>query len=187
MSDDLLHSDGMRAGGRTAGVTRRRGLELTGAAAAAGLIARPAVAQTPARIALAAETDVLIVVDVQNDFLPGGALAVPKGDEVIPVINDLAEKFRHVVLTQDWHPAGHISFATSHPGKKAFEIIDLPYGKQVLWPDHCIWDTKGAEFSDELDIPHGQMIVARAMTRRSTAIRASLRRTAGRARGCPAV
>src|SRR5712692_11337664 len=81
------------------------------------------------------EKDVLLVVDVQNDFMPGGALAVPGGDEVVPVINQLAARFENVVLTQDWHPRGHASFASSHPGRKPFETIQLHYGKQVLWPD----------------------------------------------------
>src|SRR5262245_20044649 len=96
-------------------------------------------------------TPCLIVVDVQNDFCPGGALAVPKGDEVVPVINRLAARFENVVLTQDWHPPGHASFASSHPGKKPFETIDLAYGKQVLWPDHCVQGTRGAALHDKLD------------------------------------
>ena len=96
---------------------------------------------------------------MQNDFLPGGSLAVPKGDEVIKPINDLADRFTHVVMTQDWHPEGHISFASSHKGKKPFELIDLPTGKQVLWPDHCVWDSKGAEISDLIDIPQNQLII----------------------------
>lgn len=101
----------------------------------------------------------LIVVDVQNDFCPGGALAVPRGDEVVPVINTLARNFENVVLTQDWHPAKHTSFASRHPGKRPFETITLAYGEQVLWPDHCVQGTPGAEFHPGLDIPHAQMIV----------------------------
>jgi nicotinamidase/pyrazinamidase len=101
---------------------------------------------------------VLIVVDVQNDFCPGGALAVAGGDEVVPVINALARRFGNVVLTQDWHPAGHLSFASSH-GKQPFGVVDLDYGAQVLWPDHCVQGTRGAEFHAGLDIPHAQMIV----------------------------
>ena len=89
---------------------------------------------------------VLIVVDVQNDFCPGGALAVPSGDEVVPVINPLARRFEHIVLTQDWHPAGHASFASSHTGKKPFDMIELAYGTQVLWPEHCVQGTRGAAF-----------------------------------------
>ncbi|MFV0296812.1 MAG: bifunctional nicotinamidase/pyrazinamidase [Hyphomicrobiaceae bacterium] len=102
---------------------------------------------------------VLIIVDVQNDFCPGGALAVPDGDQVVPVINALAQHFSHVVLTQDWHPAGHISFASSHSGKTPFEMIDLPYGRQVLWPDHCIQQSEGAAFHKDLMVPHAEAII----------------------------
>ena len=101
----------------------------------------------------------LIVVDVQNDFCPGGTLAVPKGDEVVPVINRLAAHFDNAVLTQDWHPRGHASFASSHPGKKPFESIDLPYGRQVLWPDHCVQGTAGAALHAGLDIAKAQLII----------------------------
>src|SRR5579884_1602656 len=97
--------------------------------------------------------DVLIVVDVQNDFCPGGALAVPRGDEVVSLINRLAARFRHVVLTQDWHPAGHLSFASSHRGRKPFDTIAAPYGPQVLWPDHCVQESAGAAFHAGLHIP----------------------------------
>jgi nicotinamidase/pyrazinamidase len=105
------------------------------------------------------ENDILIVVDVQYDFLPGGALAVPEGDAVIEPINRLARAFRHVVLTQDWHPEGHASFASSHPAKQPFEMVDLHYGPQVLWPDHCVQGTHGAEISRELDVPHAQLVI----------------------------
>ena len=105
------------------------------------------------------DQDLLIVVDLQYDFLPGGALAVPQGDAVIGPINRLARAFRHVVLTQDWHPAGHASFASSHPGKQPFDLVDLHYGSQVLWPDHCVQGTKGAEISGELNIPHAQLVI----------------------------
>lgn len=101
----------------------------------------------------------LIVVDVQNDFIPGGALAVPRGEEVVPVINRVAARFENVVLTQDWHPKGHASFASSHPGKKPFETITLAYGPQVLWPDHCVQGTSGAAFHEDLAIPHAQLVV----------------------------
>src|SRR5574342_246775 len=101
----------------------------------------------------------LIVVDVQYDFMPGGALAVPKGDEVVPVINRAAARFDNVVLTQDWHPRGHASFASSHPGRKPFETIELPYGTQVLWPDHCVQGTSGADFHRGLAVPHAQLII----------------------------
>jgi nicotinamidase/pyrazinamidase len=109
--------------------------------------------------------DVLLVVDVQNDFCPGGALAVPHGDEVVPVINSLAGKFCHVVLTQDWHPRGHLSFASSHANKKPFETIAAAYGPQVLWPDHCVQMTTGAEFHPALRIPHAGLVICKGMDR----------------------
>ena len=109
--------------------------------------------------------DVLLVVDVQNDFCPGGRLAVPHGDEVVPAVNRLCAKFRHVVLTQDWHPAGHLSFASSHPGRQPFEVIAAPYGPQVLWPDHCVQQTGGAEFRRDLVAPHTQLIVRKGFRR----------------------
>jgi len=105
------------------------------------------------------EHDVLVVVDVQNGFMPGGSLPVPGGDEVVPVINRLARAFRHVVVTQDWHTPGHVSFASSHRGKKPFDTIDLPYGQQVLWPDHCIQGTVDAELHKDLAIPHAALII----------------------------
>ena len=90
------------------------------------------------------DEDVLVVIDVQNDFCPGGSLAVSKGDEIVPVVNRLMGQFRHVVLTQDWHTPAHASFASSYPGRKPFETVELAYGTQVLWPDHCVQDTAGA-------------------------------------------
>ena len=105
------------------------------------------------------EHDVLVVVDVQNGFMPGGTLPVPDGDKIIPIINRLAPAFRHVVITQDWHTKGHISFASSHPGKKPFETVTLPYGTQVLWPDHCIQGTPDADVAKELRIPHAELII----------------------------
>ncbi len=104
-------------------------------------------------------TDALLVVDVQNDFCPGGALAVPGGGEVVPVVNRLAERFRHVLLTQDWHPPGHGSFASAHPGKKPFETVELYYGTQVLWPDHCVQQTAGAHFHRDLAIARAELII----------------------------
>ncbi len=92
----------------------------------------------------------LIVIDVQNDFCPGGALAVAGGDEIVAPINAIMDGFDAVILTQDWHPAGHSSFASSHPGKSPFELIDMPYGAQVLWPDHCVQGSKGAAFHPDL-------------------------------------
>jgi nicotinamidase/pyrazinamidase len=108
---------------------------------------------------------VMIIVDVQNDFLPGGALAVSKGDEIVPVINRLSRRFENVILTQDWHPAGHASFASSHPGRQPFETIELAYGPQVLWPDHCIQGTPGSAHHAGLDVPHAQMIVRKGHRR----------------------
>jgi nicotinamidase/pyrazinamidase len=110
-------------------------------------------------------SDVLIVVDVQNDFCPGGRLAVPRGDEVVAPINRLAAKFAHLVLTQDWHPPGHLSFASSHPGRQPFETITLPYGPQVLWPDHCVQGTPGAAFHSALDIPHAALVIRKGFRR----------------------
>ncbi|HEY7190920.1 MAG TPA: bifunctional nicotinamidase/pyrazinamidase [Vicinamibacterales bacterium] len=107
--------------------------------------------------------DVLIVVDVQNDFCPGGALAVPRGDEIVPVVNRLAARFHNVVLTQDWHPAGHFSFASTHSGKNAFETVAAFYGPQVLWPDHCVQGTPGAAFHSALDIPHAALVLRKGM------------------------
>ena len=104
-------------------------------------------------------SDVLVIVDVQYDFCPGGRLAVPDGGAVIDPINRLAGRFANVVLTQDWHPAGHLSFASSHPGCAPFETIAMPHGPQVLWPDHCIQETPGANFHFALDIPHAALVV----------------------------
>jgi nicotinamidase/pyrazinamidase len=101
----------------------------------------------------------LIVVDVQYDFMPGGALAVPKGDEVVPVINALLPRFASVVLTQDWHPPGHASFASAHAGKKPFETTHLPYGEQVLWPDHCVQGTPGAAIHAGLQATKAQLVI----------------------------
>ncbi|MCU0765587.1 MAG: bifunctional nicotinamidase/pyrazinamidase [Burkholderiaceae bacterium] len=102
---------------------------------------------------------VLLVIDVQNDFLPAGALAVPRGDEVVPVVNRMAARFANVILTQDWHPAGHVSFASRHPGRRPFETIALPYGAQVLWPDHCVQGTPGAALAAGLDVPQAQAVI----------------------------
>ncbi|WP_375779532.1 bifunctional nicotinamidase/pyrazinamidase [Bradyrhizobium sp. ma5] len=103
--------------------------------------------------------DLLLIIDVQNDFCPGGALAVADGVAVVPVVNRLAARFDHVVLTQDWHPAGHSSFATSHPGATAFSSITMPYGPQMLWPDHCIQGTAGAAFHPELVTDRAELVV----------------------------
>jgi nicotinamidase/pyrazinamidase len=109
--------------------------------------------------------DILLVVDVQNDFCPGGSLPVPRGDEVVPVINRLSARFEHVALTQDWHPAGHQSFASAHPGRKPYDVIEVSYGPQVLWPDHCVQGTVGAEFRKDLQIPHAQLVLRKGYHR----------------------
>jgi nicotinamidase/pyrazinamidase len=105
------------------------------------------------------EREVLIVTDPQLDFCPGGALAVPKGDEIVPAVNRLARRFAHVILTQDWHPAGHLSFASAHPGRKPFETIEVAYGAQTLWPDHCVQGTPGAAFHPALELPRVELII----------------------------
>jgi hypothetical protein len=99
------------------------------------------------------DASALVVVDVQNCFLPGGSLAVKDGDQVVRVINKIAKGFANVVMTQDWHTAGHVSFASSHDGKKPFETVDLKYGRQMLWPDHCVQGTDGAGLSKDLSVP----------------------------------
>lgn len=120
------------------------------------IASRPVSAATPIKVD---DASALLVIDVQNCFLPGGSLAVKDGDQVIPVINRLAKGFANVVMTQDWHTPGHISFASSHAGKQPFETIDLAYGKQVLWPDHCVQGTDGASLSKDLSIPQAELIV----------------------------
>lgn len=109
--------------------------------------------------------DILLVVDIQNDFCPGGGLAVPRGDEVVPLINGLAAKFAHVALTQDWHPRGHLSFASSHHGKQPYQTIEVAYGTQVLWPDHCVQGTEGAAFRKDLTIPHAELVLRKGYHR----------------------
>jgi len=105
------------------------------------------------------ERDALLVIDVQNDFCPGGALAVAAGHEVVPVINRLSRRFGHAVFTQDWHPAGHRSFASSHTGQAAYASIQLDYGTQTLWPDHCVQGTNGAAFRADLDVACAELII----------------------------
>ena len=104
-------------------------------------------------------TDLLLIIDVQRDFCPGGRLAVPDGDAVVPLINQLARRFPHVVLTQDWHTPGHTSFASSHAGRQPYETVEAPYGPQTLWPDHCVQESEGAEFHPGLDIPFAELIL----------------------------
>jgi nicotinamidase/pyrazinamidase len=108
---------------------------------------------------------VLIVVDVQNDFCEGGALAVPGGNNVVDSINALSRRFDHVVMTQDWHPEAHLSFASSHVGAKPFDVIQMPYGPQVLWPDHCVMGTRGAGFHPALDVARAQAIIRKGFRR----------------------
>jgi nicotinamidase/pyrazinamidase len=105
------------------------------------------------------ETGVLLVIDIQNDFCWGGALAVPGAGEIIPLVNRLARVFKHVVLTQDWHPPAHLSFASAHKGRHPFETIEVSYGPQILWPDHCVQGTHGADFHSDLNIPHAELIL----------------------------
>ncbi|MFH0020385.1 bifunctional nicotinamidase/pyrazinamidase [Pseudomonas fluorescens] len=101
----------------------------------------------------------LLVIDVQNDFIPGGQLPVPEGDQIVPLINRLARQFSQVIIAQDWHPPGHASFASRHPGKQPFDSIQLPYGEQTLWPEHCVQGTAGAGLHPDLDLPHAQLII----------------------------
>lgn len=114
--------------------------------------------------------DALLVIDLQNDFCPavngaGGALAIAGGDQIVPIVNALAQKFAHVVLTQDWHPPGHISFASAHPGAQPYSNFAAPYGPQALWPDHCVQNTPGAAFHPDLSIPHVELILRKGFRR----------------------
>lgn len=118
----------------------------------------------PGRSASAPDS-ALIVVDLQRDFCAAGALAVPDGDAVVPVVNALAPRFPLVVLTQDWHPADHLSFASQHPGRQAFEGVDMPYGPQTLWPDHCVMGSEGAALHPGLDVPRAQMVLRKGSHR----------------------
>jgi nicotinamidase/pyrazinamidase len=110
-------------------------------------------------------TDALLVIDMQNDFCPGGNLAVQGGDEIVPIINALGARFDHVLLTQDWHPAAHISFASSHPDKQPFSMTEVAYGPQALWPDHCLQQSHGAAFHPALDLPHAELILRKGFRR----------------------
>ena len=105
------------------------------------------------------ESDVLLVVDIQHDFCPGGALAVPEGDAIVPLVNCVMERFPHAVLTQDWHTPGHSSFASAHPGKSPYETVETSYGTQILWPDHCVQGTAGAAFQGDVDVTRAELIV----------------------------
>jgi nicotinamidase/pyrazinamidase len=112
------------------------------------------------------DREVLIIIDVQNDFCPGGALAVADGDAIVPAANHLAALFAHVVLTQDWHPPGHASFASTHAGRQPFETIDAPYGPRTLWPDHCVQGTRGADFHPALMVPHAELVLRKGFRQR---------------------
>ena len=135
---------------------RRHILKGVGMTALATFISSDLRAATPIK---PDDASALLVIDVQNCFLPGGSLAVKDGEQVVPVINRIAKGFSNVVMTQDWHTPGHISFASAHAGKKPFETIELPYGTQVLWPDHCVQGTDGAALSKDLSIPQAELIV----------------------------
>ena len=111
------------------------------------------------------DSDMLLVVDVQNDFCPGGALASPDADQVVPVVNRVARHFPHIVLTQDWHPAGHMSFASSHPGKKPFDVTTLGYGQQILWPDHCVQNSRGAALHAGLELTRAELLLRKGFRR----------------------
>jgi nicotinamidase/pyrazinamidase len=137
-------------------IDRRHALAALGSLSMTAMAPRPLWAAASIKIN---DASALLVIDVQNCFLPGGSLAVKDGDQVVPIINRLARGFTNVVMTQDWHTAGHVSFASSHTGKKPFETIDLPYGKQVLWPDHCVQGTEGASLSKDLSIPQAELII----------------------------
>ena len=137
-------------------LNRRQLLASSVTLAAANVVPGCAFAAAPVKID---DSCALLVIDVQNCFLPGGSLAVKDGDQVVTVINGIAKAFANVVMTQDWHTPGHISFASSHGGKKPFETVDLKYGKQVLWPDHCVQGTDGAALSKDLAIPQAELII----------------------------
>jgi nicotinamidase/pyrazinamidase len=111
------------------------------------------------------DNDLLLIIDVQSDFCSGGKLAVADGDAVVPVINRLAKRFQHVALTQDWHPSSHSSFATSHPGSAPFDIVSMPYGKQTLWPDHCVQGTPGAAFHSQLETERAELVIRKGFRR----------------------
>jgi nicotinamidase/pyrazinamidase len=137
---------------------RRQLLQVAGTSLLGVLLSDMEQAAAATKIAPSA-SDALLVVDVQNCFVPGGSLAVTGGDTIVPLINRLARSFENVILTQDWHTPDHVSFASQHPGKKPFELTTLPYGSQVLWPDHCVQGTPGAELVKGLDVPHARLVL----------------------------
>jgi nicotinamidase/pyrazinamidase len=110
-------------------------------------------------------SDALLVIDMQRDFCPGGSLAVAEGDVIVPAINQLGRRFEHVILTQDWHPEGHVSFASSHAGRQAFETVEVAYGPQALWPEHCLQGSEGAALHGGLDLPHAELILRKGFRR----------------------
>jgi hypothetical protein len=133
------------------------------------------------------DSDLLLVVDMQNDFCPGGALAVPGGDDVLPLINRIGRRFAHVALTQDWHPGDHRSFASQHAGRRPFETIALSYGAQTLWPDHCVQGSEGASFHRALDLPHAELILRKGFAREMIPIPLFSRTIGGRRRASPPI
>ncbi|HKC43918.1 MAG TPA: bifunctional nicotinamidase/pyrazinamidase [Burkholderiales bacterium] len=140
-------------------LARRSFIRAAGACAATAALPGSIVAALAQDKLRPGAKDALIVVDVQRCFLPGGSLAVAGGDEIVPLVNGFAKRFRNVIVTQDWHTPGHISFASVHPDKKPFETVQLPYGTQVLWPDHCVQGTEGADLAPGLSIPHAQLVI----------------------------
>jgi nicotinamidase/pyrazinamidase len=138
---------------------RRKFLALSGVVAATALGSVAGMHDLLAAGIKPGKRDALLVIDVQNCFTPGGSLAVKEGDLIVPLINRIAKSFDNVILTQDWHTPHHVSFASSHEGKKPFETIDLKYGKQVLWPDHCVQGTEGAAINKDINIPQAQLII----------------------------
>lgn len=146
-------------------MNRRAALRLLGGLASVATCKASAAAVGGAPRIRPDAASVLIVVDVQNCFISGGTLAVPHGEDVVPVINRIAPAFANVVMTQDWHPPAHVSFASSHPGRKPFETIEVAYGKQTLWPDHCVQGTHDAALDRDLEIPQAELIVRKGFHR----------------------
>jgi nicotinamidase/pyrazinamidase len=157
--------DGLRAAQQSLGDTEEYVTAAIAAASGQTAIPQLRVAGRVPHPASPTENRVLLVVDIQNDFCPNGALAVPGGDEVVPVINKLSRRFAHVILTQDWHCPDHLSFASSHPGKKPLDRVQLSYGEQILWPDQCIEGTPGAEFHEKLELAHCELIIRKGYHR----------------------
>jgi nicotinamidase/pyrazinamidase len=157
--------EAIRAAQRSLGETEEHVTRQIAAATLHSTIPQVRTTGRMVRPATPTENRVLLVVDIQNDFCPNGALAVPGGDEVVPIINKLSRRFAHVILTQDWHCEDHLSFASSHPGKKPLDRVQLTYGEQILWPDHCVQGTHGAEFHPKLEVAHGELIIRKGYHR----------------------